>query len=98
MIGTDPTLAHAFAPDGVAHYLESWFAREHGPNGEPLHGLGGGGYQAPPLDGVWATAPYLHNGSVPTLHHVLESDVAPRASSPAASGETSRNTTRSTWG
>jgi hypothetical protein len=26
---------------------------------------------APPLDGVWATAPYLHNGSVPTLWHVL---------------------------
>ena len=26
------------------------------------------GYQAPPLDGIWATAPYLHNGSVPTLH------------------------------
>jgi hypothetical protein len=26
---------------------------------------------APPLDGVWATAPYFHNGSVPTLWHVL---------------------------
>jgi hypothetical protein len=29
------------------------------------------GYVAPPLDGIWATAPYLHNGSVPTLWHVL---------------------------
>jgi mono/diheme cytochrome c family protein len=29
-------------------------------------------YIAPPLDGVWATAPYLHNGSVPTLWHLLE--------------------------
>ncbi len=29
------------------------------------------GYVAPPLDGVWATAPYFHNGSVPTLWHVL---------------------------
>ena len=29
------------------------------------------GYVAPPLDGVWASAPYLHNGSVPTLWHVL---------------------------
>jgi hypothetical protein len=28
-------------------------------------------YRARPLDGVWATAPYLHNGSVPTLHHML---------------------------
>jgi len=26
---------------------------------------------APPLDGVWASAPYFHNGSVPTLWHVL---------------------------
>ncbi|HET7232558.1 MAG TPA: hypothetical protein VFJ16_21290 [Longimicrobium sp.] len=24
-----------------------------------------------PLDGVWATAPYLHNGSVPTLYELL---------------------------
>lgn len=29
------------------------------------------GYIAPPLDGVWATAPYLHNGSVPTLADLL---------------------------
>jgi mono/diheme cytochrome c family protein len=30
-----------------------------------------GGYVAPILSGVWATAPYLHNGSVPTLRHLL---------------------------
>lgn len=29
------------------------------------------GYQAPPLHGVWATAPYFHNGSVPTVEAVL---------------------------
>lgn len=28
-------------------------------------------YRARPLDGVWATAPYLHNGSVPTLEELL---------------------------
>jgi len=33
-----------------------------------------GGYQAPPLDGVWATAPYFHNGSVPTIADVLDSN------------------------
>jgi mono/diheme cytochrome c family protein len=77
-IGTDTTLARAFAPQGVAHYLESWFAREHGPAGELYHGLGGGGYQAPPLDGIWATAPYFHNGSVPTIYHVLKSSERPR--------------------
>lgn len=29
------------------------------------------GYKARPLTGIWATAPYLHNGSVPTLHDLL---------------------------
>jgi mono/diheme cytochrome c family protein len=29
------------------------------------------GYAATPLAGVWANYPYLHNGSVPTLHHLL---------------------------
>jgi hypothetical protein len=29
------------------------------------------GYKADTLEGVWATAPYLHNGSVPTLLHLL---------------------------
>jgi hypothetical protein len=29
------------------------------------------GYNALPLKGIWALAPYLHNGSVPTLHHLL---------------------------
>ena len=28
-------------------------------------------YRARPLDGVWATAPYLHNGSVPSLRAML---------------------------
>ncbi len=30
------------------------------------------GYVARPLPGVWATAPYLHNGSVPTLWDLLQ--------------------------
>jgi cytochrome c553 len=29
------------------------------------------GYVAAPLDGIWARAPYLHNGSVPTLDALL---------------------------
>ena len=32
---------------------------------QPLH------YKARPLDGIWSSAPYLHNGSVPTLHDLL---------------------------
>ena len=39
--------------------------------------LSGGGYIAPDLSGVWATAPYLHNGSVPTLWHMLHPDERP---------------------
>ena len=37
-----------------------------------------GGYLSPPLDGLWLRAPYLHNGSVPTLADLLE----PAASRP----------------
>ena len=29
------------------------------------------GYAAPALHGLWSTAPYLHNGSVPTVYHLL---------------------------
>lgn len=28
-------------------------------------------YPAPPLVGLWSSAPYLHNGSIPTLHHLM---------------------------
>jgi mono/diheme cytochrome c family protein len=44
-------------------------------NRSPLAGDGAlvrsHGYAATPLTGVWANYPYLHNGSVPTLHHLL---------------------------
>jgi hypothetical protein len=29
------------------------------------------GYKPRPLEGVWATPPFLHNGSVPTIHEML---------------------------
>lgn len=35
------------------------------------------GYLAPLLVGVWASAPYFHNGSVPTVRHVLNSKERP---------------------
>lgn len=38
------------------------------------------GYRAKPLDGTWATAPFLHNGSVPTLRDLL----SPAAQRPKA--------------
>ena len=60
-------------------YSKSWFGQEPAgwfTEGRRLRSTPG--YQAPPLDGVWATAPYLHNGSVPTLYHVLNSKARPR--------------------
>jgi hypothetical protein len=31
-------------------------------------------YKARPLNGIWATGPYLHNGSVPSLTELLKPD------------------------
>jgi mono/diheme cytochrome c family protein len=67
LIGTDPTRLHGLTDRFIAHYNATWFGGEF-PVEEPPTG-----YQAPPLRGIWATAPYLHNGTVPTLHHVLKS-------------------------
>jgi hypothetical protein len=35
-------------------------------------------YKARPLNGIWAVAPYLHNGSVPTLDALLSPDDSAR--------------------
>src|SRR5262249_47585239 len=69
--GTDPARAVGMSDRMIAHYNATWFAEEH--PADPVMT----GYQAPPLLGVWATAPYLHNGSVPTLHHMLKSSDRP---------------------
>jgi len=36
------------------------------------------GYRAPPLDGIWASAPYFHNGAAPTLWAVLNPSKRPK--------------------
>ncbi|MEK6787656.1 MAG: hypothetical protein AABY68_01730 [Pseudomonadota bacterium] len=60
-------------------------------NRADLRGTREPGYLAPPLYGVWATAPYLHNGSVPNLWEVLQpADRQPiwrRVSTPARSDQ-----------
>ena len=38
-----------------------------------------GGYLAQPLVGIWARAPYFHNGAVPDLESVLDSTQRPVA-------------------
>jgi mono/diheme cytochrome c family protein len=75
-IGTDPKRFHNIGERFGHAYNASWFAKEE-PVGKPVAATAG--YQAPPLDGVWATAPYFHNGSVPTLDGVLNSAARPAA-------------------
>lgn len=70
-VGTDRVRLDALTASERRALNDSWFGH-HGRDAEPLRGREQpAGYVAPPLDGVWATAPYFHNGSVPTLWHVL---------------------------
>ncbi|MBI3406835.1 MAG: c-type cytochrome [Planctomycetes bacterium] len=73
-IGTDRNRFDGLSRSLGEFYNKSWFGqeKEYGPVSEPK------GYQAPPLDGIWATAPYFHNGSVPTLAGVLNSKSRPK--------------------
>ena len=45
--------------------------KEMGIDRPPMTELDPYGYLSPPLDGIWLRAPYLHNGSVPTLRDLL---------------------------
>jgi len=66
-IGTDRVRLEGLSAEHRVNYGRGWFAHygKQETVGQPE------GYLAPPLDGIWATAPYFHNGSVPTLWHVL---------------------------
>ena len=78
VIGTDPARALGISDRLIAHYNTTWFGEDHPADEEMV------GYQAPPLDGVWATAPYLHNGSVPTLARPAQVLRPPRPVPPPA--------------
>lgn len=73
VVKTDPVYAAAgpFLSEFVAWYNDSVYGQEAWlePNV---------GYVPPPLDAIWATAPFLHNGSVPTIEAVLDSKSRPR--------------------
>ncbi len=72
MVGTDPSLAENPWPnaDAVAWFKSSYYGKRA--RLEPARG-----YVAPPLDGIWATAPFFHNGSVPTLEAVIDPSKRP---------------------
>ena len=74
-LGTDRARLDALSPRQRQGYGQSWFndyGERPGLMADPE------GYVAPPLDGVWASAPYLHNGSVPTLWHLLRPEERPQ--------------------
>jgi mono/diheme cytochrome c family protein len=73
-VGTDPAYALA-ATDGSEDRFYDWAARS--PYGPSVRTAPARGYSAPPLDGVWATAPYLHNGAVPDMVGLLDSTRRP---------------------
>lgn len=66
-IGTDRVRFDALTEAHRRAYGQSWFAHY----GKQKTIEAPTGYVAPPLDGIWASAPYFHNGSVPTLWHLL---------------------------
>jgi mono/diheme cytochrome c family protein len=72
-LGTDPVRLNSLSPAYRTEFQHSWLADYN--RTEPIWLPKG--YVAPPLDGIWASAPYLHNGSVPTLWHILHPDLRP---------------------
>jgi hypothetical protein len=55
------------------------------------------GYVAPPLDGIWATAPFFHNGSVPSIEGVLSSRDRPTYWKRASFDTTAFDQTKLGW-
>jgi hypothetical protein len=72
-VATDPVLAGG-AAQFAGPYVQ-WFDQSF--YGQIAQLQTQDGYYAPPLDGIWATAPYFHNGSVPQLEQVLDSPSRP---------------------
>jgi len=69
-IGTDAHRANAWtreAADSANRIVRNRMGIARTPMGKPP-----AGYVALQLDGLWLRAPYLHNGSVPTLRALLE--------------------------
>ncbi|HET6422700.1 MAG TPA: cytochrome c [Planctomycetaceae bacterium] len=72
-VQTDPVRLRALTPEHRRWMKQGWMSRY----GEDPVIEDPQGYVAPPLDGIWASAPYFHNGSVPTLWHVLHPENRP---------------------
>ena len=77
-IGTDRALSDAYTKGTYREFIEwyeqSWFSKGNHPGEVVVEE----GYVAQPLDGIWASAPYLHNGSIPTVEAILNSELRPQ--------------------
>ncbi|HEY4313460.1 MAG TPA: cytochrome c [Pirellulales bacterium] len=73
VVNTDPVRLSGMPPEHRRRFGTGWLGEE----GKRTAVEKPDGYVAPPLDGVWASAPYLHNGSVPTLWHLFHSAARP---------------------
>lgn len=60
------TNAQWFRQNGIPEEMQAVYE-----GGRPNCLQAGAGYKARPLNGVWATAPFLHNGSIATLYDLL---------------------------
>jgi hypothetical protein len=88
-IGTDPVRTIAFRAQEASAINGSWFGDP------PLADTDG--YLAPTLLGIWARAPYLHNGSVPDLASLLASSTRPSAWQRTGSGAEHYDAERMGW-
>lgn len=79
-IQDNPLLPYPYALGAVVQLgIDQWFRANRATSEDKRYLEGdrpnclqaGQGYKARPLNGVWATAPFLHNGSVPSLRHLL---------------------------
>lgn len=79
-VGTDPTLSNFYTGNSAElNYFKDWFNNGwFGSAPNRMQFVTQDGYVAPPLDGIWATAPYFHNASVPTIEDVLNSNDRPK--------------------
>jgi cytochrome c5 len=81
---SDPALRHSSAADGLRYITSRVITRQYDELGltaaqrAEFDGFGRPDevraprmYRAAPLNGIWATSPYLHNGSVPNLYQLL---------------------------
>jgi cytochrome c5 len=72
-IGTDPERVNSFS----AELARAMNTIGEGKPWRFSHFRKTNGYSNMPLDGLWLRAPYLHNGSVPTLRALLSPDERP---------------------